>query len=203
MRGGRGFAAWANAIRRGEVFITSGPLIRFTVNGLGAGSVLQLPNAGGEIDVFAELNSPRQLQSLEVIQMGEPVLDQPSRSAHNGITTYTIRSKLAISESCWIAARGTGGPKTAIEQGLGIKQNEIAHTGVIRVIVGDRPIRNPTEVDQLRKRLVQQQEYYRSDGRYKTSNDRARFMKLFEQAIKNIGSGVQPDHRSSTSRLQR
>lgn len=180
---GNGFDAWVEALKRGEVFVTSGPLLRFTVNGNPIGSQIQLPAGGGEVEISAELSSPRELKSLEVVRMGEPLVAQPTQTERRGITTLTIRQKIAITESCWIAARGTGGPKQAIEQGLGIQQSEIAHSGAIQILVGDQPIRSQSDVDRLRNRLVEQQEYYRSEARYQRAADRQTFMRLFEDAI--------------------
>jgi hypothetical protein len=181
-----GFDAWVAGLRRGEVFVTSGPLIRLTVNGLPAGSVIQLPAQGGEVEVLAQLSSPRRLESLEVVQMGKPILYQPAQSQQDGITTYSIRKRFSIKESCWVAARGTGGPKAAIEKGLGIEQSEIAHTGAIQILVGNNPIRSTSDTEILRARLVEQQEFYRSEGRYEQAEDRLRFIRLFEDAIEKL-----------------
>jgi hypothetical protein len=182
----RGFDAWVAALRRGEVFVTSGPLIRFTVDSKPIGSLIRLPAGGGEVEVRAELTSPRRLKTLEIVRMGATILDRPQTFRKNGITTYSIVKKIPITESCWIAARGTGGPKVAIEQGLGIEQSELAHTGAIRILVGDRPIRSPSDVDALRARLVEQQEYYRSEGRYERAEHRSQFIQLFEDAIRKL-----------------
>lgn len=182
----RGFDAWVAALKRGEVFATSGPLIRFTVNGKPIGSQIRLPAGGGQVEVLAELSSPRQLNSLEVVKMGAPILDQPTRSKQRGITTLSIRQRIPITESCWIAARGIGGPKQAIEAGLGIEQSEFAHTGAIRVLVGDEPIRSQPDVNTLRTRLIEQQEFYRSQGRYEQAEHRMRFIQLFEDAIRKL-----------------
>jgi hypothetical protein len=182
----RGFDAWKRAVSRGEVFVTSGPLIQLDASGQGPGEVVRLPPAGGEVTITARLDSPRLLKSLEIVRMGQPIPAQVRRSHENQIHRWTISSRLMIKESCWIAARGTGGPKKAVEKGLNIQQDEIAHTGVVQVLVGDQPIRSELEVQELRKYLVDQQEYYRTKAKYERNEDRARFVNLFEQAIKKL-----------------
>jgi hypothetical protein len=42
----RGYPAWKRTVRRGEVFVTSGPLITFRVSGAGPGGRLDLPGSG-------------------------------------------------------------------------------------------------------------------------------------------------------------
>ncbi len=182
----RGFRAWAAALRRGEVFVTSGPLIRFTVNGKGAGSVIRLPRGGGAVEVFAQLQSPRMLGSLEIVRFGESIAQTAEGTAKNGIIKLEIDDTITIKESCWMAARGVGGPKTAIEKGLSIEQNEFAHSGVIQILVGEEPIRSAASIELLRNQIIAQQEYYRTKGRYERSEDRIRFVQLFEDALKRL-----------------
>jgi len=180
------FESWKAAVRRGEVFVTSGPLIEFEVDGKGPGGIVRLPAEGGEVTLSAELAGPRPLQTLEVVQMGQPLEVEINKTHENGIHRWRVSRKLHVTRSCWLAARGTGGPKTAVEKGLNIKQNEMAHTGVVRVIVGDAPIRSEEDVQRLRKQLVQQLEYYRTKGVYEEAAHRLRFVTLFEQAIERL-----------------
>ena len=181
-----GFPAWVAALRRGEVFVTSGPLINFRVNGQPVGSVVKLPAGGGEVDVTAELSSPRELKSLEVFSMGKPIDAEAVESSRQDVTTLTIRKRISVTQSCWIAARGEGGRKAAIEKGLGIEQAEFAHSGIIQVIVDDAPIRSESAITELGRQLVKQQQYYRTEGRFETPEHRTRFTKLFERAISRL-----------------
>jgi hypothetical protein len=181
-----GFDAWKQAVRRGEVFVTSGPMIQLDVDGAGPGGVVRLPPEGGEITINAELASPRPLNTLEVVSMGQPISIEVKRTHSNGVHRLNVKQTWAITHSCWLAARGTGGPKTAVEQGLGIKQNVMAHTGVVRVLVGNEPIRSKAAVEQLRKQLSLQQEYYRTQATYEEPEHRIQFVKLFEQALKKL-----------------
>ncbi|MCA9192992.1 MAG: CehA/McbA family metallohydrolase [Planctomycetales bacterium] len=181
-----GFEAWQAALKSGKVFVTSGPLLHFTINDLPVGSVVRLPKGGGPIDVVAELQSPRVLESLELVCMGQPVRVTATPSTNDGITCLSLNHRLNITESCWLAVRGTGGPKIAIEQGLSIDQHEIAHSGIIQVLVDNQPIRSTADTASLRTRLVEQQEFYRAQGRFESPDDRRRFIELFETAITKL-----------------
>ncbi len=180
------FESWKAAVRRGEVFVTSGPLLKFEVNGKGPGGIIHLPQEGGQITVSAELTSPRPLEIMEVVKMGQPLEFEVKKSHDKNIFRLSVNENLVITKSCWLAARGLGGPKTAVEKGLNIKQNEIAHTGIVQVIVGDTPIRSKPDVAKLHKHLAEQREYYRTQGNYEKAEHRLRFVNLFDQAIDQL-----------------
>jgi hypothetical protein len=184
--GQSGFDAWKQAVCRGEVFVTSGPIIRIQVDGAGPGGIVRLPPQGGEITITAELASPRPLETLEVVSMGQPISIEVKRTLVDGVHRLNVKQKLAITRSCWLAARGTGGPKKAVEIGLGIKQKVMAHTGVVRVLVGNEPIRMKAEVEKLRRQFSIQQEYYRTQANYEKPEHRLRFINLFEEALKKL-----------------
>ncbi|MDP6557800.1 MAG: CehA/McbA family metallohydrolase [Pirellulaceae bacterium] len=181
-----GFDAWKQAVRRGEVFVTSGPVIHVDVDGAGPGGVVRLPPQGGDLTITAELASPRPLKTLEVVSMGQPISVEVKRTHTGGVHRLHVKQQMAITKSCWLAVRGTGGPKTAVEHGLGIQQDVMAHTGVVQVLVGNQPIRSEVEVERLRKQLALQQEHYRTQANYEELEHRLRFVDLFEQAIKRL-----------------
>ena len=51
------YAAWMDAVRRGETFVTYGPLLEFAVNGRPPGSRIALPAGGGTVDVLWQVAS--------------------------------------------------------------------------------------------------------------------------------------------------
>jgi hypothetical protein len=180
------FASWVQALRRGRVFVTSGPVIRFEVNGVGPGGIIELPAEGGEVEVFALLESPRPLDSLQIVAMGQAVDAPIQQRLENGIHRWEIKRRLRISDSAWLAARGTGGWKGELGRALGIQQREIAHTAAIQVLVGARPIRSQRALMTLAEQLILQQEFYRSTAQYERAEHRDRFLKLFEEAVELV-----------------
>ena len=180
------FETWKQAVKNGRTFVTSGPLIALEIDGQGPGGVVRLPASGGRVKIKASLASPRSLKSLEIVRMGEPLSVRPTHSQDDGVHRLVIEQELKVDSSCWIAARGTGGPKTAVERGLGIQQSEIAHTGVVQILVGDKPIRSEPDVAAMRSQLAAQQEHYRTRANYEKAEHRLRFVNLFEQAIRRL-----------------
>lgn len=180
------FDAWKAGIRRGETFVTSGPIIRVTVNGVGAGGTVELPQEGGDLEIVAELASTRPLTDFRIIVMGEPLPVEHSRSHADGIHRLTVRHRLRVTESCWVAARGLGEPKTAIERGLNRKQAVMAHTGIVAVLIGGRPVRSAAAIESVGRQLAEQMEYYRSHAVYERAEHRLRFVDLFERAMQKL-----------------
>jgi hypothetical protein len=182
----RDFESWKNALQRGEVFITSGPLLELTANGAGPGGTVRLPAEGGEVALQAELASPLELKSLEIIQNGTPLSLGSNTSKEGSVHHLSIQHALKVTHSCWLAARGVGLPKKALAQNLGIEQDTIAHTAAIRVLVGEQSIHSATDAEFLIQELIEQQNFYRAQGKYENSGQRQHVLSLFEQAIRRL-----------------
>jgi len=182
----RDFDSWKAAVARGEVIISSGPLIEFTINGVGPGGTIRLPAGGGEVDMEAELASPRTLRDLEIVQNSQVVPMLLRRVKDNDIQRLQIRQRLRVETSCWLAARGVGEPKQALASAVRNNQDTIAHTAAVQVIVGDQPIMSQLDVEQLRRQLIAQHEYYRSEGRFERAEHRARFLEQLDKAMKDL-----------------
>lgn len=66
------YPAWMDAVRRAETFVTYGPLLEFSVNGLPMGSRLALPASGGTLDVTWEAASVTvPMSRVELVVNGE------------------------------------------------------------------------------------------------------------------------------------
>ncbi len=184
------FSAWKQAIGRSETFVTSGPVIRMAVNGVGPGGTIRLPKHGGKLTILAELASPRRLSKLQVISMGKPLGINFTRTQKNGINRLTLSKTITVKNSCWLAAKGIGQPKTAIERRLGRKQPVVAHTAAVKVIVGDQPISSLESAEKLRVQLLVQQEFFKTQGAFQQADHRQRFVQLFDKAIEKLDAGL-------------
>jgi len=169
--GQHGAEAWNAAVKRGEVFVSSGPAIRLAVNGAGPGGKVALPRGGGEVTVEAELISPRQLRKLEIVRNGEVVA-----SSGPGERKLAIRTKLRVDESCWLAARGVG---THIQI---MEKDEVAHTGIVGVVVGGNRISSARDAAALMRKLLAQKEVYRRKARYAKEEHRQSMLEIFDRA---------------------
>lgn len=134
--GGEGldYWTWCDGIRRGDTFVTSGPLVTFTVNGSPAGARLRVA-AGDRVRVEAEVESIFDIDRLEIVANGDVVathrLDTPERRLR-------LTAEVDITEDGWLAAR-TYGPGDGVSRHQDVWRRPImAHTSPVYVSVGER-----------------------------------------------------------------
>ena len=104
------FANWSKAVRRGNTFTTSGPLLSFQADGRHPGNDIRMKAAGGTVEVLAQAKSVAPLHRVEIVWNGEAIA---SREENGGTRELTLRDRVKIPGPGWIAARcgsrlGTG-----------------------------------------------------------------------------------------------
>jgi hypothetical protein len=179
------FKAWTKALERREVFVSSGPIVEFSVNGVGPGGVLRLKKDGGEVDIVASLSSPRPLEELEVIRNGQAVAVQTRSDTAGPIHILRIHQRMRIDQSSWLAAYGRG------ERNQLVQDSELftfAHTAAVRVLVGDHSIGIGQDLTRLRQDLEKQRDFYRTEAVLANGTERERFTALFDRAISTVES---------------
>jgi hypothetical protein len=127
-----GVGPWVEAVRAGRAFVTNGPLIFLSVDGVGPGEALPLPAGGRAVRVRAEARSATPFDRLEVVIGGEVAADTATSGDHRNAV---LETELPLREPAWVAARcrslgrQTDGPCA------------FAHTSPVRVEVEGRPWR--------------------------------------------------------------
>ena len=97
------FDSWARAVRAGRTYTTSGPLVRFSVEGRGPGDELALPASGGTVHVEAEVTSlTGPVNRLEIVLNGNVVACEESKQ---GARTLKLSASVTVPGSGWLAAR--------------------------------------------------------------------------------------------------
>ncbi len=105
--GGREFnyENWMAAVKAGNTFVTVGPLLELSVEGLAPGSALDLPAGGGTVSVEWRVESAAlPIERVEVVVGGFAV----EESTAGGALSAEGSCEVAISESSWIALRVRG-----------------------------------------------------------------------------------------------
>jgi hypothetical protein len=120
------FANFAKAVRSGNTFMTTGPLLVFQVDGRTPGAEIKLGAGGGTMEVQVEAKSFVPFHRLEVVLNGNVVA---LREEQAGSLEMALREKVTISGPGWLAARCVSkhGPTTG--WALGIQ----AHTSPVYV----------------------------------------------------------------------
>jgi hypothetical protein len=93
------YGAWMDAIRRGETFVTYGPLLEFAVNGHVPGSRIALPAGGGTLDIdwqVASVTTP--ISRVTLIVNGE--IRASRRVAPGGQAGHW---SVKVERSAWLA----------------------------------------------------------------------------------------------------
>jgi hypothetical protein len=96
------FANWAKAVRRGNTFMTSGPLLLFQADGHMPGDEIKLRAGGGKVEVRAEARSTIPIHRLEIVLNGSVVA---SREESAGTREMILQEKVPVSGPGWLAAR--------------------------------------------------------------------------------------------------
>src|SRR5207247_1755448 len=81
------FTNWAKAVRSGNTFVTSGPLLLFQADGHAPGQEINLGAGGGTIEVHASAQSFVPFHRLEIVLNGRVVA---SRDAASGTREMTL-----------------------------------------------------------------------------------------------------------------
>ncbi len=97
------YGAWMDAVRRGETFVTYGPLLEFAVNGRPPGSRIVLGTGGGTLDVMWQVASVTvPMTQVDLIVNGEIRASQRITGAHTGGEAAGHWS-IKVEGSAWLA----------------------------------------------------------------------------------------------------
>lgn len=131
------FDAWLEAVRAGRTFLSSGPMLFFTVNGEEAGATVHLePGSIVSVETTAESIFP--ISTLQVVVNGKVVAE--SRNEAGG-RRLTLETSIAVTGDIWIAAR-CGGPTYGPEDPTHLSSESdpviFAHTSPVYVATEER-----------------------------------------------------------------
>ena len=96
------FAHWAKAVRSGNTFCSTGPLLFFQVEGKPPGSEISLAAEGGTLSFRVEARSNHPVHRLEIVYNGRVVA---SAEEPGGKLTLGLSDRLAVRGPGWLAAR--------------------------------------------------------------------------------------------------
>ena len=127
------FQNWAKAVRRGNTFTTSGPLLDFRADGRAPGDEIVLGAGAGTVEVQVEAKSFVPFHRLEIVLNGRVMALKEETS---GTQEMTLKDKVEVSGPGWLAARCVSllGPTSV--WGLGIQ----AHTSPVYLLVPGREL---------------------------------------------------------------
>lgn len=120
---------WMDAVRRGETFVTYGPLLDFMVEGKSAGSTILLNASGGTLSVHWQVSTVTvPVNRVELIVNGE-IRASESIASSEAAGQWSIR----LDKTSWLALLVRG-------QYPGHSEMIAAHSSPVLVQVGDTPM---------------------------------------------------------------
>ena len=130
------FPNFAKAVRSGNTFATTGPLLMFHADGHPPGAEITLGAGGGTIEVTAEAQCFVPFHRMEIIYNGKVVA---SREEPAGARTMHLTEKVKVPGPGWLAARCASqwGPTTSWRLKIA------AHTSPVYVRVPGRDLFSP------------------------------------------------------------
>jgi hypothetical protein len=127
---------WMTAVKKGNTFVTIGPLVLLQVEGMPPGSTIRLPKSGGTVSVSWKVESTNvPVHKVELIVGGKVCEDVPGPASKPRMspTLMSGGTRIDVKESTWIAVRVRGSYR-------GITQDVAAHTSAVQVLVDDTPL---------------------------------------------------------------
>ena len=132
------FESWAQAVRAGRTFTTSGPIIGFQVEGHRPGGEIKLPAGGGTLEVEAWAQSVQPFHELQVVANGKVVA---RKQAMEGTTHARLSAQVRLTGSGWLAARCVSRLKVWHIWPVHVA----AHTSPVYVVAGGEELFSPSD----------------------------------------------------------
>lgn len=165
---------WIEAVRAGRTFITSGPLLTFTVNEQPPGAVLDLPVGTATVRVRAEVRSLRSLQRLEVVANSRVVA---AADVSGTPAQASVEVEVPLPQGGWLAARCWGPYDAAVAQWHAAQSSPVyVHVG------GKPPPPDRTALDALADSLQRTLLWVEQTGRCDNDAQRQRLATVFREA---------------------
>ena len=131
-----GYDEWCAALRAGRSYMSSGPLLRLSVNGANIGDTVQLPEGGGTVAVEATATSIFPMFRLELVHSGRVIA---SANSESGTHELRINENVTIDRPGWICVRVDGGGPDHLTHHRDVWGRAImAHTSPVYIACGAR-----------------------------------------------------------------
>jgi len=165
------YEAWLDGLRRGETFISNGPALLVTVDGVGPGATLDR-RPGAKVAVQVSWRSHYPVDRVEIIRDGEVVA---AEELPGGSREGQIERGVATDTDGWIAARASGPARDSFDQAV------YAHTSPIYVNAGAPPAGRSESARFLAESIGRSLEWVRTKGRFLTKVQRSEVADLFRE----------------------
>ncbi len=166
---------WIERYRQGRVFVTTGPLVSFEVNGQPMGSEIRIP-AGQpyRARLAAEVVARAPLTRIEFIQNGNVV---ETREVQGQAGPVRLEREVTVDRSCWFAVRARGEMARGVVGGP-----PRAHSGPIYVHADGRPTLVREDIELMIRWVDRLWAYLEERNNFGPGDNRRRAQRVLQQA---------------------
>ena len=175
---GRDMHAWLDGMRAGRAFVTNGPLVQLSVDGMLPGDTISVPAGGGRAHVQVEVRSIVPLQNVTLYFNGQPVEDIPLRTDRK---TAHLQKTTSVTRSGWYHVRAEGAAGDRFPLDTGYPQ---AFTNPVWVVVGNQPIRNRASAEYSLRWIDTLQMLAEASPGWRSSKEKEHVYAQFDEARK-------------------
>jgi len=167
------YGGWIDGLKAGKSFVTSGPMLSFTANGMEPGAVLKVGEKP-RVSVRATARSQFPLTKAELVHNGKVIAT--AKLAGDGLTA-TLDQEVTLDRGGWLAFRAEG-PGTGDTATPALN----AHTNPVYVEVNGVAPRSAEEARAFLKWIDQFEILLRSRNRFPTEKLRQQAQEQIEAA---------------------
>jgi hypothetical protein len=164
------------AVRAGHAFVTTGPLIEFTVNRAMPGDEVTLPAAGGSVEVDVKVRSITPLDHVLLIFNGAVIEEIPLAADRR---SADFRKTIQVTQSGWFHLRAEGTPADRFPLDADYAQG---FTNATWVKVGAMPIRNRASAEYGARWVDKLQQMATTLGVWRSEEEKRRTLAVFDEA---------------------
>ncbi len=171
------YDGWIKGYREGRSFATNAPLLKFSVNGKGAGEEIHWAAGPLSLKVEAEAVSHVPMERMDLIVNGQVAASQ---KAEEGGKLIRMTRDLPISDSAWVAVRVHGDPHKLIPNDTAL----YAHSSPVYCYRGGRKIHFKKSASFFIEQIDQLIHRVQTQGVFRDSADREAMIRLFRKGQK-------------------
>ena len=168
--------AWFEHLRRGNAFVSTGPLVELTVNGRMPGGSVTVPAGGGQVEISARVRSITPLETVTLIFNGDVVEKIPLAADHK---SAELKKSLRVTRSGWYHLRAEGAAEDRFPLDTAFAQ---AFTNPVWITVGGQPVRNRAAAEYCLKWIDLLQKQAEAWPDWRSERERGHVFAQFDEA---------------------
>ena len=171
---------WLAALRKGETFITNGPVLSFTANQKSIGSTIELASGSNTVQVNATGKGRTDFKGLELVHNGHVVATVDTQST-DGYFVAEMDTTVDLSEPGWLAVR------VPVDNNKNIYDRLIfGHTSPIYFQQNGQSIFDPDVALDLMAEMQQARDKAASTGQFDDDAARNSVIGVYDRAIERM-----------------